>query len=157
VIKHGMAESPEFASWMKMIARCEDPKNNRFPRYGGRGIRVCGRWRSAFLNFFTDMGFKPTPKHSIDRIDNDGNYEPGNCRWATATQQLRNYSLNKTITAFGEKKVLSEWAADPRCAVKYMTLAARLHRKDWTPEDMITKRPWGVRHEHGRKPRRKSA
>jgi hypothetical protein len=140
-----------------MIARCDDPAGSRYARYGGRGITVCARWRKSFLAFLQDMGNKPTPKHSIDRINNDGNYCPENCRWATATQQLRNFSLNVIITAFGESKVAVEWAADPRCGCSYKTLMARTKLKGWTPEDMITKRAWGIRHEHGRKPRRKSA
>jgi hypothetical protein len=140
-----------------MIARCEDRNNNRFARYGGRGIKVCKLWRKSFASFFKDMGAKPSPKHSIDRIDNDGDYGPRNCRWATQTQQLRNYSLNVSFTAYGETKTIAEWASDSRCAVKYATLYARIKRRGWTPEEIITKGPWGIRHEHGRSPRRKTA
>jgi hypothetical protein len=73
-----------------MIGRCENSNVERYPSYGGRGIKVCERWRGSFKNFLADMGRKPTPKHSIDRIDVDGNYEPGNCRWATNSEQQRN-------------------------------------------------------------------
>jgi hypothetical protein len=92
---HGMTESGEYRSWRGAKKRCLDPKNPAFPRYGGRGIQVCERWRDSFENFLVDMGPKPSPRHSIDRINNDGNYEPGNCRWATKTQQARNTSRVK--------------------------------------------------------------
>jgi hypothetical protein len=94
--KHGEAAngklSPEYSTWRSMIQRCEDPRHNRYDRYGGRGIRVCDRWRNSFEAFLADMGRKPSSNLSIDRINNDGNYEPGNCRWATASEQQKNKS-----------------------------------------------------------------
>jgi hypothetical protein len=75
---------------MNMKERCLNPKRHNFMRYGGRGIRVCDRWLSSYDIFLSDMGRKPSPAHSIDRIDNDGNYEPGNCRWATDSEQMKN-------------------------------------------------------------------
>lgn len=80
----------EYRTWQKMIQRCEDPKNNRFYRYGLRGINVCDKWRNSYPEFLKDMGRKPSPKHSIDRINNDGNYEPSNCRWSTPKEQANN-------------------------------------------------------------------
>ncbi len=88
--KHGSAKNPEWWTWCGMLARCSNPTHRSFPNYGGRGIRVCDRWKASFLDFLADVGPKPSATHSIDRINNDGNYEPGNCRWATATEQVRN-------------------------------------------------------------------
>ncbi|MDP2271274.1 MAG: hypothetical protein Q8K32_11120 [Archangium sp.] len=84
------AVTPEYRSWHAMLQRCNDPKHRAFHRYGGRGISVCERWNNL-VNFVADMGSRPSGT-SLDRINNDGNYEPGNCRWATAKQQRANQS-----------------------------------------------------------------
>jgi hypothetical protein len=88
---HGLSGHDLYGIWRGMIERCENPKRKDYPRYGGRGIRVCERWRHSFPAFLEDMGERPSPQHSLDRYsDNDGNYEPGNVRWATGCQQQCN-------------------------------------------------------------------
>jgi len=89
-IRHGGTHTPEYTTWQNMRARCSKPNARRWARYGARGIKVCERWQNSFPNFLADMGKKPGPNYSIDRIDNDGNYEPSNCRWATNSEQVKN-------------------------------------------------------------------
>lgn len=87
--KHGLTGTPEYRAWSHMLNRCHNPNNSRFESHGGRGITVSKQWHD-FNNFMADMGLKPSPDTSLDRIDNNGNYEKGNCRWATAKQQANN-------------------------------------------------------------------
>jgi hypothetical protein len=89
----------EYAAWGAMIQRCTNPKHPRFKYYGARGISVCDRWRHSFQNFIDDMGFKPTPELTLDRIDTDGDYEPSNCRWATWAVQRSNRRDSKRMAA----------------------------------------------------------
>jgi len=109
--KHGHGNKhPLYESWRKMRHRCSNQKIYLYERYGGRGIAVCDRWQHDFAAFVLDMGPKPSAKHSIDRINNNGDYEPGNCRWATRTQQARNTSYNHLITFMGRSMCVSEAA-----------------------------------------------
>ena len=95
---HGMTGTKVHRTWCQMRRRCLDKNSKNYFRYGGRGIKICDRWLESFENFYADMGEPPSIKHSIDRINNNGNYEPSNCRWATNKQQNRNYSKNIDIT-----------------------------------------------------------
>lgn len=135
-LKHGMSSTSVYKAWAEMRRRCENPKSHAWPDYGGRGISVCERWRS-FENFLSDMGPRPTGT-TLDRYpNNDGNYEPGNCRWATDSQQARNKRTNALYTAFGETKTCVEWAEDPRCVVPADTVKCRLYR-GWSVEDAVS-------------------
>ena len=87
---HGGTHTSEYTSWKHMKSRCNNPRYPRFADWGGRGIKVCDRWIHSFSNFIADMGPKPTPSHTIDRKNNDGNYTPDNCRWATKKEQQAN-------------------------------------------------------------------
>ena len=93
--RHGMREISEYGIWVAIKQRCYNPKHKSYHRYGGRGIMVCDRWLNSFLDFFEDMGLKPFIGAQIDRIDNDGNYEPGNCRWVTAKENMNNRNVTK--------------------------------------------------------------
>lgn len=101
---HGMEKSKEYKTWRNMKLRCYNKKDINYNYYGGRSIKVCDKWKHSFINFYNDMGDKPTLKHQIDRINNDGNYEPGNCRWVTSTENNRNQSTTK-LTLTKAKKI----------------------------------------------------
>ena len=105
------ARRSAYLQWHNMIRRCTNPAVINFCRYGGRGIAVCDRWRSSFEAFYLDMGERPSPGHTLDRIDNDGDYEPANCRWATRREQSRNKRNNRWITVEGETLCLADWVA----------------------------------------------
>ena len=105
---HGMSGSKIYMTWNRMLSRCSNPIVDRYEQYGGRGIAVCDRWKK-FENFYADMGDIPGDGYSIGRKDNDGNYEPGNCRWETALEQGNNTSTNVFIEFNGKRKTLSQW------------------------------------------------
>jgi hypothetical protein len=110
--KHGESKKPEYRTWSHMLERCSNPNCRDYKDYGERGVIVCERWKGkqGFAAFLADVGRKPSAKHSIDRIDVNGNYEPANCRWATPTEQGRNKRDNRRITFKGKTKILTEWA-----------------------------------------------
>jgi hypothetical protein len=106
---HGMSKSPTYKSWLEARYRCLRPNCKHYQNYGGRGISICDRWRK-FENFLADMGERPSPLHSLDRIDVNGNYEPGNCRWATAEQQQNNKRVNRYVEYLGRQVTITQLA-----------------------------------------------
>lgn len=133
--KHGMVDTPEWHTWCAMRDRCQNENNAKYPRYGGRGITVCDRWLESFNNFFDDMGEKPGGEYSIERTNNDGDYKPENCKWATPKEQSLNKSNNRNITFNGETHPVAEW--ERICGFKPKTINSRLNY-GWTPERAIT-------------------
>jgi hypothetical protein len=126
--KHGAVNSVEYTAWEGMKARCYNKNTPKYSEYGGRGISVCERWRNSFENFLLDMGIKPSNEHSLDRFpNNDGNYEPSNCRWATDYQQLRNTRRNVWIEYNGERIALTDLAKI--LGIHYITLRYQLRTK----------------------------
>lgn len=134
VTRHGMADTPIHNIWSSMIARCTNPRDSGWKHYGGRGITVCQRWRT-FENFFADMGERPSDKHSLDRINNDGNYEPGNVRWATDAEQQRNTSRTRRVTLHGRTMCVKDWARE--LGISSAVVYTRMH-KGWSAERALT-------------------
>lgn len=123
---HGMSESSEYNSWVHMIQRCHNAQNKDYENYGGRGIEVCALWRSSFEAFYMMVGPKPTPEHTIERIDYNKGYESGNVKWATKLEQSLNKRDNVNLTINGVTKAVSQWAIDS--PVSSFTIYKRLHR-----------------------------
>ena len=127
---HGRTNTKVYRAWCGIIKRCKD-----HPDYHGRGIKVCDRWKS-FQNFYEDMGDPPTPNHSLDRYpDNNGNYKPGNVRWATPQQQARNRRSNVALTFNGETLLLEDWIK--RSGIPRMTFWNRLNTLHWPIEKAL--------------------
>jgi hypothetical protein len=135
---HGLTKSPEYTSWRAMVERCHNPKNSYYGFYGARGISVCDEWRGpgGFANWLEHIGRKPFAGMTQDRIDNNGNYEPGNVRWATRKEQSNNQRARKqgTMTAYGETLPYREWAA--RLRVSNGVISERLRRGN-SPESIV--------------------
>lgn len=110
VTKHGYSKSPEYRTWRGMKTRCYNANSREYANYGGRGIVVCSQWKDSFSAFIDYVGPKPSAKHSLDRINNDGNYEPGNVRWVTIETQANNKSSNHTITYNSVQMSTTQWA-----------------------------------------------
>jgi len=125
------SQHPERGVWRMMIRRCCHPSANRYLDYGGRGIRVCHRWMGTdgYANFLLDMGKRPSPGHQLDRINNDGDYEPSNCRWATRKEQARNRRNNYLITIDGQTRCLLEWS--DISGLKYGLIRDRIEVLGW--------------------------
>jgi len=131
---HGMCGTPEYRAWNNMKDRCYNGNNKEFSSYGGRGIKVCDRWLDSFDAFYRDMGDRPVGT-SIDRIDNDGNYESNNCRWATQVEQANNKSINRFICYQGVTKTLSQWAR--YFNIPMWKLSQRILRDNLSFEDAV--------------------
>lgn len=125
-ITHGMYNTPEYGIWGAMKNRCNNPRSKEYYLYGGRGIKVCTRWNKSFQSFYNDMGKRPHPKLSIDRIDNNGHYSPENCRWITRDIQNSNKRNNVNITINGVTKTVTQWAKVS--GVNQKTIRNRLNR-----------------------------
>lgn len=123
--------------WVQMRRRCRDPRAQRWATHGGRGIKVCEVW-SSFAAFFADMGPRPGPGYSIDRIDNDGDYEPDNCRWATEYEQGNNKRTNTVIMFGGASKTLAEWSRALPFEITDNTLYKRIFVKKWAVDRALT-------------------
>lgn len=126
--KHNMSHSTEYQAWSNAKARCGNPKVPFYKNYGGRGITVCERWlgEQGFANFLADMGRKPDPKRTLDRIDNNGNYEPSNCRWATRGEQAENKRSNRVLVHDGRALSVTQWAV--ALGISRGTIFARLRK-----------------------------
>lgn len=122
-----------YRTWTSIKERCLCPTARGYEKWGGRGIRICEQWRD-FDTFLADVGTRPSAAHTLDRIDNDGHYEPGNVRWATRTQQQRNKSTTMRITAFGKTQSVSDWAEETGLPVH--RLRSRM-RYGWTGEQVL--------------------
>ncbi len=133
--KHGMKDTKEYAIWSAMKRRCNLKTDRAYKWYGARGIKVCQRWQQSFEAFFSDMGPKPKGK-SMDRIDNNGNYEPGNCRWATWAEQGNNRRGTKLYEFRGE--MLPMPAISKLIGISVTTLNQRITKLGWTAERAIS-------------------
>jgi hypothetical protein len=133
VTKHNMTKTREYRIWAGIRARCNDENATKWCDYGGRGIKVCDRW-SDFTNFYADMGPRPSPQHSIDRIRSSGDYCPENCRWATPREQHNNRVSTRYLSYAGETLSLADWA--DKLGVPYNTLYSRVF-KGWTVDRVL--------------------
>lgn len=140
-IKHGATvgrePSKEYRSWAAMKTRCLNPNSPKFPIYGGRGIRICERWINSFENFVADIGLAPSPNHTVDRINTNGNYEPSNCKWSTAKEQANNTRCNSFVEWNGERLTKTQWA--DRIGITSGSLDERL--ESWPLEKALTTPP----------------
>lgn len=133
-VTHGERRTPEYRTWTHIKSRCLNSNVPEFKHYGGRGVSICDRWRESYEAFLEDMGRRPPGKHSIDRIDVNGDYEPGNCRWATHIEQGNNKRCNRLIEINGETKTMAQWA--DFAGISRETMLKRV-KKGFTGSDLI--------------------
>lgn len=132
--RHGLYKHPLYNTWIMMRQRCYNPKYNQYDDYGGRGIEVCARWNDSFAYFAEDMGDRPE-SFTLDRIDHDGNYEPGNCRWASRRDQQLNRRNNVRLSFGGVTMTMKEWSE--HLSISYGTLKKRV-ASGWSDAEVIT-------------------
>lgn len=132
---HGLTGTYLYRTWSQIIQRCTNPNNPAFQNYGGRGIKIDPVWRESFLAFKDAIGDRPSSAHSLDRVDNSGDYVPGNLRWASRTEQARNRRSNRLITANGVTRTLAEWIE--LSGMQPTTIERRLKR-GWPPHEAVT-------------------
>lgn len=137
-VTHNMSSTPEYRAWSRMKQRCLNDDDVRFHRYGGRGVKVCDRWLISFENFFKDVGPMPSIHHSLDRVDNDGDYKPENVQWATDEMQANNRSTNKIIDAMGMSMTVAQWSKST--GINESTILSRLSR-GWDHSLAVTQEP----------------
>lgn len=133
---HGLSKTSEFNIWQHIKDRCFNSNNKKYKHYGGRGIKVCKEWIESFEQFLMDMGSRPTIKHTIERIDTNGDYCKGNCKWATKKEQNRNRTITKYVTYNEIEKPLSEWIEELKLNDK--TVRSRLEN-GWSVLDAFTR------------------
>lgn len=129
-------KTKEYRTWTSMKDRCSNPKSNMYYAYGGRGIKVCDRWANSYDNFLQDMGRAPSQKHSIERIDVNGNYEPTNCRWATRLEQMNNTRRSTLATFNGRTQSLSSWCRE--LGLSYHKVRQRIVILKWPASKAFT-------------------
>jgi hypothetical protein len=130
-----MCRSPEYMVWASMLKRCRNENNQAFKNYGGRGISVCDAWRD-FVQFYADMGPRPSPMHTLERLRNNEGYSRANCVWATRVSQANNMRTNRVVFAFGRALTIAQWSRET--GIHRCTLASRLNA-GWSGEKALTK------------------
>lgn len=135
--KHGGHRDKLYKVWTAIKQRCLNPADPAYPNYGGRGITICDEWKTDYLAFAAYLGEKPSPKHSVDRIDNNKGYEPGNIKWATHSEQLRNKRTNQMITHGGKTMCFKDWVRET--GIPHATLHYRIYTAKWPLEKALTK------------------
>ncbi len=132
---HGGSRTGLYDIWCNIKERCTNNENPGYKNYGGRGIKICSEWFSSFESFKIYMGPKPSPSHTVDRINNNGNYEPGNCRWATRKEQCRNFRRNRFFEINGERKTLAEWCEIYK--LPQYNVGQRIRKLGWSIEEAL--------------------
>ncbi len=131
-------QMPEYRSWRNMLTRCFNTNSDTFAHYGGRGISVCARWRGSFIDFLADMGPRPTPLHTLERVDNEQGYNPRNCTWATRKAQTRNRRVTLSLTYQGRTQSIAAWAEE--LGIGFDCLRSRVGKLGWSAEQALRRK-----------------